>query len=80
MRTGDYIRHLAYRDVCIRVVSCRNHKGTLKVKGVFYNCGFEKSWCMNYTTEASIPNNERKYWLWHPSTEECLRHVNWKSL
>lgn len=83
IRPGDFLKHHAFVDVATKVysVGCLEvgAKTEIQVHFVWYNQGFEKSWCINEYGFVSIQVNKLHEWQLcvDPAKDPCLRKCDW---
>lgn len=80
-RTGDFIKHKASMDVAIRVDKVYRFDNKWKIKGIFYNQAYVKTFSMGMPIRLELPIKYLSNWLLcMEPTAECIRDVEWRPL
>lgn len=80
-RKNDVIKHERFLDVAFKVHSFRIYENTVKIKGVWLNQGFTRTFVIDFTPRTlTFKKDKLSEWLiLHHEDQnlECIRNARW---
>jgi hypothetical protein len=85
IRPGDYIKHEKFMDVALYVTSVGQlvvGGSEIHISGIWWNQGFEKSYCINIFANITIETEKLSEWqlCLDPEINRSLRKCEWTPL